>query len=136
MANSTNIEHVNLLVSAKSLTKTLLAFIYTRLHLLAIDIEEDRLYLLHTIKYGLLALFCMLIGMSMLTVFIVVLFWDSHRLLALGTISGVFWIAGYLFWRYAVVKAKEKSSVFATTLSELLKDCQSLEDRVFSQEKT
>lgn len=136
MANSTNIEHVNLLVSAKSLTKTLLAFIYTRLHLLAIDIEEDRLYLMHTIKYGLLALFCMLIGMSMLTVFIVVLFWDSHRLLALGTISGVFWIAGYLFWRYAVVKAKEKSSVFATTLSELLKDCQSLEDRVFSQEKT
>lgn len=136
MANSTNIEHVNLLVSAKSLTKTVLAIIYTRLHLLAIDVEEDRLYLLHTIKYGLLALFCMLIGMSMLTVFIAVLFWDSHRLLALGTISGIFWVVGYLFWRYTVVKAKEKSSVFASTLSELLKDCQSLEDRVFPQEKT
>lgn len=136
MANSTNIEHVNLLLSVKSLTKTVLATIYTRLHLLAVDIEEDRLCLLHTIKYGLLALFCMLIGMAMLTVFIVVLFWDSYRLLALGTISGIFWLAGYLFWRYTMMKAKVKSSVFSTTLAELLKDCQALEDRVFPQEKT
>ncbi len=135
MANATNSQHVNLLASLRSLARTLLAMMYTRLHLLAIDIEEDRLYLLRTIKYGLLALFCMMIGMLMFAVFIVVLFWDTHRLLVLGMTSALFWLAGYGFWRYAVVKAKEKSSVFANTLSELLKDCEALEDQVFPQEK-
>lgn len=128
MTHSTDTQPHSLLKSATALAKTLVSMLHTRLHLLAIDIEEDRLYLLQILKYGLLALFCLAIGVIALTIFVAVLFWDSHRLLVLASITTVFLLAGVLCWRYAACIVKAKPSLFNNSLCELVKDAQSLED--------
>ncbi len=128
MTHSTDTQAHSLLKSATTLAKTLVTMLHTRLHLLAIDLEEDRLYLLQMLKYGLLALFCFAIGIIALTVFVAVLFWETHRLLVLASIAAVFLLAGVLCWRYATCIIKAKPSLFSNSLTELVKDAQSLED--------
>lgn len=127
MANATDHKQYSLSGSATTLAMTMLAMLHTRIHLLALDLEEDRLYLLKIIKYGLFAFFCLSMGITVLTVLLAVLFWDTHRVLVLAIITGLFLLLGLLSWGYAAQIAKNKPGLFNHSLSELVKDQQSLE---------
>lgn len=72
---------------------TLLAIFQTRLELLSNEAEEERLRVGQMLLYGSVALFLFGLSIMLLTVFIVVLFWGSHRLLVLGGLSALFFIA-------------------------------------------
>jgi len=119
-----------LLDSVSMLAATLVAMTHTRLDLLSSDLEEDRAHWLSLLVFALVALFCLGVGVVLATLLLVVAYWDSHRLLVLATLAGLFLAAGLAAWGIALRKAKSKPKLFAASLSELLKDRQHLVSRL------
>ena len=122
-------ESRGLLESLSTLAATLVAIAHTRLDLLSADVEEDRAHVLSLLVLALAALFFIGVGVVLAAILLVVAFWDSHRLLALGSLAGFFLAAGVGAWAYALHKARTKPRLFAASLSELLKDRQQLVSR-------
>ena len=112
--------------SVKRLTGTLIAILSTRLELLANELQEERLRLTQMLLLALIALFLLCTGLILLNAFIVVLFWDSHRLLALGLLCVVYLVAGAAVAMSLRAKAQAGSKLFSASLAELDKDRQAL----------
>lgn len=129
MSDKTPAESRGLLESLSTLTATLVAIAHTRLDLLSTDVEEDRVHVLSLLVLALAALFFIGLGVVLATILLVVAYWDSHRLLALGSLAGLFLAVGVGAWAYALHKARTKPRLFAASLSELLKDRQRLVSR-------
>ena len=116
----------SLMESIKRLLSTLASIVSTRLELLANEFQEERLHLTQMLVLALFTLFCFGIGVLLLTAFIVVLFWDEHRLAALGTLSVVFFALGVLTAVLLRGKMEAKSKLFSVSLAELAKDREQL----------
>lgn len=113
--------------SISALTSTLVAIIHTRLELLSTDLEEDRERLMSLVTLSLVTLFCLLIAAVLITITVVVAFWDSYRIIALSSIATVFLAVGIVTWVLASRKAKAKPKMFTASLLELIKDRQQLD---------
>lgn len=111
-----------LMGSVKRLAATLTSIVSTRLELLANELQEERLRLTQMLLFALFALFCFGMGLLLLTVFIVVLFWDDHRLVVLGALSTVFFALGTLAAMLLRGMAQKRSKLFSASLAELSKD--------------
>ncbi|BBI99864.1 hypothetical protein FGKAn22_15570 [Ferrigenium kumadai] len=111
-----------LLGSAKRLLCTLTSIVSTRLELLANELQEERLRLTQMLFFALAALFCFGMGILLLTVFIVVLFWDDHRLAVVGGLTVLFFASGTVMAMLLRSRAKAKPKLFSASLSELAKD--------------
>lgn len=111
-----------LLHSLGGLAATLMAMAHTRLELLSADLDEEREHLLALLVLTLGALFCLGVGIVLMTILIVSAFWDSHRLLALGILAGCFMLGAIAAWRGVIGKARRKPRLFAVSLAELGKD--------------
>jgi uncharacterized membrane protein YqjE len=116
-----------LLESAKRLLCTLTSIVSTRLELLANELQEERLRLTQMLFFALAALFCFGMGVMLLTVFIVVLFWDDNRLAVIGGLCVVFFSSGILMSLLLRSKALAKPRLFSASLGELAKDRANLE---------
>ncbi len=116
-----------LMGSVKRLLSTLTSIVSTRLELLANELQEERLRLTQMLLFASAALFCFGIGILLLTMFVVVLFWDDHRLAALGVLSALFFALGALMTMLLRSKAQAKSRLFSASLAELAKDNERLE---------
>jgi uncharacterized membrane protein YqjE len=108
---------------------TLLGIAHTRLDLLSVDLEEERAHIFSQLVLTLLALFCLGIGVVLAVILLVVMFWDTHRLLALAGGAGFFLIFGAAVWMSALHKARTKPRLFASSLTELGKDRQQVMSR-------
>jgi uncharacterized membrane protein YqjE len=112
--------------SLKTLSGSLIAIVHTRLELLSNDIAEEWAHLTTLLVLGLVALFCLGVGLVLLTILIAVAFWESHRLAALGGLTGFFLVAGSgLVW-LAMHKARTRPRLFEASLAELSRDRQQL----------
>jgi uncharacterized membrane protein YqjE len=118
-----------LLESLKRLTGTVLAIIQTRLELLANELEEERLRVRQMLFYGSVALFFFALAIMLLTVFIVVVFWDSYRLQVVGGLTVLFSCAGLLVWNALHRIARSRPRLFAVSLAELADDIDRLTPR-------
>ncbi|MDO8293660.1 MAG: phage holin family protein [Gallionella sp.] len=111
-----------LMGSIRQLLSTVTSIASTRLELLANELQEERLRITQMLLFALFALFCFGVGILLLTAFIVVLFWDDHRLAALGTLSALFLALGTLMTLLLRSKAQAKSRLFSASLAELTED--------------
>ena len=118
-----------LMGSVKRLASTLICIVSTRLELLANELQEERLHLSRMLLFSLSALFFFGIGILLLTVFTVVLFWDDHRLVVLGGLSLLFFMLAALMAILVRNMAKTKSKLFSVSIAELAKDSEQLEPR-------
>jgi uncharacterized membrane protein YqjE len=112
--------------SLKTLSASLVGIVQTRLDLLSTDVAEEREHLISLLVMGLVALFCLGVGMVLLAILIAVAFWESQRLAALGGLTGVFLAAGAGVAWLALHKARIRPRLFAASLAELSKDRQHL----------
>ncbi|HQS58650.1 MAG: hypothetical protein B7Y56_11280 [Gallionellales bacterium 35-53-114] len=115
-----------LLESVKTLTSTLLTMGQTRLELLSNDIEEERAWLSSMMVWTLVALFCAALAVVLATLMIVVIFWDSYRLQALGAMVAVFTLASFFAWRVLCNMSSSKPRLFSASLAEFSKDREQL----------
>jgi uncharacterized membrane protein YqjE len=118
-----------LLESLKRLTGTLLSIFQTRLELLANELEEERLRIRQMLFYGSVALFLFSMATMLLTVFVVVVFWNSYRLEVLGGLTILFLVSGLLVWNALLRVAKERPKLFSASLAELTDDIDRLTPR-------
>jgi uncharacterized membrane protein YqjE len=123
------IPSTGLLESTKRVAGTLLAMFQTRLELLSNEIEEERLRLKQMLFYASIALFFFGLSIMLLTVLIVVVFWDSHRLLVLANLAALYFIVGLLLWNALLHASKQRPKLFSASLAELSNDRDQLASR-------
>lgn len=108
--------------SVRTLLGTLLGIAQTRLELLVTELEEERLHLGKLLLYGFLALFFFGLGVLLLSVLIIAVFWDSYRLGATAALAALY--LGIAFICAAVLRrqARRKPRLFSASIAELGKD--------------
>lgn len=122
MAEGEGAARGGLLVSIKHLASSLLAAAQTRLEILATEIEEERVRLEQMLVFALGAVFCLGMGMVLSVAFVIVYFWDTHRLAAVGSLAAGFLALGALLGLILRDRAKSRPKLFAATRGELAKD--------------
>lgn len=111
-----------LLESVKRLAATLLAMGQTRLELLSNDLEEERAWLTTMMVWTLIALFSAALAVVLATLLIVVIFWDTYRLLAISVMLGIFILGSGFAWWVVFKMTRDKPRLFSASLDELSKD--------------
>jgi uncharacterized membrane protein YqjE len=111
-----------LLQSIRHLAQALLGAVQTRLEILATEIEEERARLEQLLLVALAAAFCLAMGIVLCVALVVLYYWDTHRLAAVGTLATAFLAAGALLGWILRDKAKTRPKPFAITRGELAKD--------------
>ena len=111
-----------LLHSIKDLAQTLLGAAQTRLSILATEIEEERARLEQMLLVALAAAFCLAMGIVLCVALVVLYYWDTHRLAAVGMLAAGFLATGALLGWILRDKAKTRTKPFAITRGELAKD--------------
>ena len=115
-----------LLASLRRLGTTLVAILQTRFELFAKEFERERMRIMRLVLIGAVALFFFCLGTLTLTLFVIVLFWDTHRLLAIGGLTGLYLAIAVGLGLYAKSEAGRGARPFASTLAEFRKDRQRL----------
>ncbi|GAB4165456.1 MAG: hypothetical protein Fur0039_01480 [Rhodocyclaceae bacterium] len=98
----------------------------TRLELLSVEVQEEALRVEALLVYGTAAALLLGFGAVFVAAFLTVLFWDTHRLVALGIAAAVFVSGGVFCVIAARVHARRGSRLFASSLAELARDRDSL----------
>jgi uncharacterized membrane protein YqjE len=116
--------------SGRRMLAILVGMVRTRLNLLAVELMEEKSRIWLMLVLTALALIFASMALLMLSLLVIVAFWDDNRLLAIGGLLAFYVVAtagAVLFLRR---KAKMGSALFAGTLSELSKDSESLDDSI------
>jgi len=111
-----------LLGSVKKLVATLVAVAQTRLQLLANEIHEERSRIQQLWLLAIIAVFFFTLGVLLFTLFVIALFWDSNRLLAIGGFAAFYVVIGIVFAVAVRNRAARGSRLFEASLAELKKD--------------
>jgi uncharacterized membrane protein YqjE len=117
-----------LMQSLRNLAASAAGVLHTRLELLVSELEEERLRILQLLLWGSLALIFLALGVLVLTFAVVILFWDTHRLLA-ATVLGMAYlaIAGMLA---TVARGRaQRPRLFNASIAELAKDRDTLSSK-------
>lgn len=118
-----------LLDSLRRLVATLLDIVHTRVEIVATEFEEERERIRELVLFGFLALFFAGFGFLLLTLFIIVLFWDTYRVFAVGGFALLYLGLGVLAAATLRQRLKTRPRLFAATLAELAKDRERLARR-------
>lgn len=101
---------------------TVLAMARTRLELAAVELQEETQRLFGYLAWALAAAVLALGALVLAVLFVLVLFWDTHRLLAVGGMTVLF----ALGCGFAVMKLRtglaSRPPLLGATLAELRKD--------------
>lgn len=112
--------------SLKGFVESGLGTVQTRLELFAVELKEEKLragsFLFDTVLAALFIGF----GIVFLMAFLTVLFWDSHRLLALGLATTGLFLAGIWAATRAAARLRAGSRLFAASLAEIAQDREAL----------
>ena len=96
--------------------------VQTRLELLAIELQEEKLRLAGLALNAVLAGLLLGFGLMFLLVFLTVLFWEEHRLLALGISTAICLIGGLLAASKAAHAFRSGTKLFSASLAKLTRD--------------
>ncbi len=113
--------------SLRGLAATLLGLAQVRLELLSVEAREEALRLGEILLYGAIALTMLSVGVAFLAIFLTVLLWDSHRLLALAVFATLFLSGGIVAAWVARDRVRQGSRLFTESIRELQKDRTKLE---------
>lgn len=111
-----------LLGSLRNLLAHGLELAQVRLELFLTELEEEKNRLLKLLAFGAAALLLLFVGLVFAAIFITVLLWDEHRLLALGLCSAFFLATGALALGAAWVQSQRRSQLLSASLDELAQD--------------
>lgn len=120
-------EKRGLLASLRTLVTTLVAIVATRLAILMTELELEKIRLARMLLLGVAAVFFAAMALTFLSLLVLMLFWDEHRLAALGSISAFYTVLALgTIWllRHGM---RQKSRLFSVSLGELHKDRLELE---------
>lgn len=112
--------------AVRSFARSLLSFAETRARIAASEFEEQVLRILEVAAWAVAAVFFFAIALLLASLFIVLVFWDSNRLLAAGLLVFVFVVSGGFSALMVRSCLASRPKFLAATLAELEKDRQKL----------
>lgn len=116
--------------SLRNLAATLVALLRTRIELLVTELEEERIRLLQLLFWAAGALFFFGVGILLLTILLVAVFWDSsHRITAIVVLAGIFLAAGIGMAIGVRNRMHARPRLFSASLDELARDKDQLTPR-------
>ncbi len=110
----------------RTLVTTFLTVLQTRLELFFTELEEEQERLKEVLLLAVISLFCLILGVLLLTLFIVAVFWDTHRFYILGGFTIFYLGLGLILGLIMRKKALSRPKLFSATMSELAKDLKQL----------
>lgn len=118
---------LGLLAAVRRLAASLTAVLHTRAQLLFTEVEEEASRIFELLLYELVSLFFLAMGLLLATLFVVMLFWDDHRMAVLGGFTLFYFaIGGGAAWM-VYHRVKHRPRLFAASLAELGLDCERLD---------
>jgi uncharacterized membrane protein YqjE len=106
----------------RELARTLLSFAATRTRLAATELEEQALRLLEILVWLCVAYLFLGAALVFGAILVLLLFWDTNRLLAAGLLAAAFIGAGVVAALLARTRLRERPKFLAATLAELERD--------------
>lgn len=115
-------KNMGLFASLRRLLGTLLEIAQVRLELLGTEVELEKRRLFDALLYGLVVLLVLNVGVVLLCGFIILLFWESYRLAAVGGLA--MFCLGAAAWlvRGARHRLQSPDGMFSASLAELQRD--------------
>jgi uncharacterized membrane protein YqjE len=101
---------------------TLVAMVHTRLELAAVEAQEEARRLLGYLAWTMVAVFLAAGAVMLAALFVILVFWDSYRLLAVGGMAVLFALAGVIILARVRASFDAKPAMFSATLGELRSD--------------
>lgn len=121
------IKDSGLFIGIKRWLATALEIAHVRLDLLGTELQIEKHRIFSGLIWGAFALMLLGVGLVLFCGFILLLFWDSYRLAATGSLSLLFISGAYLVMREAKQRLSQPSSLFKSSLDELKKDRSALQ---------
>src|SRR5258706_11432663 len=106
--------------SLRNLARTFVALVQTRIEIFASEIDEERTRLARIAVLAAIGALCIALAVILLVFFLVVLFWDTDRLLAIGVLAGFFAIGGIATCLGLRAAVSPRPKVLSAQLSALL----------------
>jgi uncharacterized membrane protein YqjE len=120
--------------SARRMLAIVVSMARTRLSLLAVEITQEKSRVWQLLLLTALALLFGFMALLTLSLFVVVVFWDDHRLLATGCLFAFYAAATAVTLLLVRQRSKAGSKLFSGTLDELAKDSAALEDELEAED--
>lgn len=115
-----------LLASLRGFATTAVGLLRNRLALFSLETQEALGHISGLLMWGIAALWLALLGITFSAIFLTVLFWESHRLLALGLFAALFLSAAGVAVFVTLRLARQGVQLFVGTLAELRQDLAAL----------
>lgn len=112
--------------SLRQLGATLVAIARTRLAILRNDIEIEKATLLKIGLLAVVAVFFIGIGLVLVTLLVVVAWWDDHRVAVLAGLTALYWLIGGAASVRLYRTIQSRDMLLSHTLDELLRDQQAM----------
>jgi uncharacterized membrane protein YqjE len=104
------------------LSAAAVALLRTRAEIAALDFDEAGKRAKERVALLVVGLLCVAVGILAATAFVIVCFWDTHRLAAVGVVTVAYLLAGALaLWRFSV-RQRTDPRPFGATIAELQRD--------------
>ncbi len=117
---------MGLFASLRRMLATLVALVQTRLELVSVEIEEQIEHAASVLLWSIAAIFFASLTVLLLSLTIVIAFWDGHRLLAAGLVTasfGLFAVIAALVVRH---RLRTRPRFLSATVAELGRDAAEL----------
>jgi uncharacterized membrane protein YqjE len=112
----------------RGFARSLISYAETRTRLAGNELEEQITRLYEIALWTLLALFFLGVAVVLGAVFVLIAFWDEHRLLAAGLLAAGFLVCGIVGVLFVRRRMSERPRFFASTLGELARDRERVEE--------
>lgn len=99
-----------------------LAIFKTRLELVSVELQEEVQRIITYVVLSLVALFCAVMAISLATFLIIVIFWDTYRILSICCLIVFFAIVALALGLSVRGSFRKKPKLFAYTRAEIAKD--------------
>jgi uncharacterized membrane protein YqjE len=94
----------------------------TRFELFLVEMKEQRARMFESLLLAVAGLVCALMALILITLTVLVVFWDTHRLLVLAVLTAAYAVAAAV----AFIKLRsrlQRWQAYSATLEEFKKDC-------------
>ena len=113
--------------SLRALVTTLVTIVSTRLEILATEYEQEKLRLGKMLMLWTALAFFAAMTLIFMSLLLVMLFWDEHRMAAIGAITAAYTVLAIAAAGWLHHEVRRGSHLFSVSLAELRKDRQALE---------
>ncbi len=113
---------MGILKNMARMASALLAIVQTRIELFTVELQEEAQRFLSYLILSLIALFFVMMTFLLAVLLVIVLFWDSWRILAISGLMVFFGVAAVLIGVGIRSSFRKKPRMLASTRSEIARD--------------